>query len=174
MGTVLIVDDEAGIRDGLARAVGSKGHKAVLAATLGEAREALRAGECDCVLRDVRLPDGDGLDLLREIRSRPGAETPVIMATAYGDSERTIAAMRDGAFEYLTKPFDLPHLLETVDRAVITVTANCTPNPRDWPIPGDVLAFYDAAGGFLGTGRDLLRVALQLLGGRGGLIDARG
>lgn len=118
MGTVLIVDDEAGIRDGLARAVGSKGHKAVLAANLGEAREALRAGECDCVLLDVRLPDGDGLDLLREIRGRPGAETPVIMATAYGDSPRAIAAMKAGAFEYITKPFDLAVLLDAVARAV--------------------------------------------------------
>jgi DNA-binding NtrC family response regulator len=70
------------------------------------------------VLLDIRLRDGDGLELLREIRAGEQRDVPVIVATAYGDSERTIRAMRDGAFDYLTKPFDLPALLATVERAV--------------------------------------------------------
>jgi DNA-binding NtrC family response regulator len=118
MATVLIVDDEPGVREGLVRAVASKGHRTVAAASLAEAREALEREEHDCVLLDVRLKDGDGLDLLREMRSGPHRETPVIMATAYGDSERTIQAMKAGAFEYVTKPFDLPVLLDAVERAV--------------------------------------------------------
>ncbi len=118
MGNVLVVDDEAAIRDGLARAVGSKGHRAVLAGSVREARSALGAHDVDCVLLDVRLQDGDGLDLLRELRAGPHAETPVIMATAYGDSPRAIAAMKAGAFEYVTKPFDLPLLLDAVERAI--------------------------------------------------------
>jgi DNA-binding NtrC family response regulator len=69
-------------------------------------------------LLDLRLKDGSGLDLLRELRGGPHKSVPVIVATAYGDSERTIQAMRDGAFEYLTKPFDLPQLLKTIERAV--------------------------------------------------------
>ncbi len=72
----------------------------------------------DCILLDIRLKDGDGLDLLQEIRRGDHRDVPVIVATAYGDSERTIRAMRDGAFDYLTKPFDLPVLLATVERAV--------------------------------------------------------
>ena len=60
------------------------------------------------MLLDIRLRDGDGLDLLRELRAGAQRDVPVIVATAYGDSERTIRAMRDGAFDYLTKPFDLP------------------------------------------------------------------
>src|ERR1700722_8763205 len=99
MGVVLVVDDEPGIRDGLARAVASKGHEAVVASGLAEARARLHEREVDCVLLDIRLKDGDGLDLLREIRGG-ASETPVIMATAYGDSPRAIAAMKAGAFEY--------------------------------------------------------------------------
>ena len=118
MATVLIVDDEPGVREGLVRAVASKGHRTVAAASLGEARAALEREELDCVLLDVRLRDGDGLDLLREMRAGLHRETPVIMATAYGDSERTIHAMKSGAFEYVTKPFDLPVLLDAVERAV--------------------------------------------------------
>src|ERR1700722_69408 len=118
MGTVLIVDDESGIREGLVRAVASKGHRTVPAASLEEGRAAIAREHLDCILLDVRLKDGDGLDLLRELRGGPHRETPVIMATAYGDSERTIEAMKAGAFEYVTTPFDLPALLSAVERAV--------------------------------------------------------
>jgi DNA-binding NtrC family response regulator len=117
MTTVLIVDDEKSIREGLTRAIARAGHQTVAAANLAEARAALARGSIDCVLLDIRLPDGDGLGLLAEIR-RDQPRVPVIMATAYGDSERAIAAMSAGAFEYLTKPFDFDALLATVGRAV--------------------------------------------------------
>ena len=122
MSKVLIVEDEKGVRDGLARAVEKIGHEPVSAAGLVQAREALQNHRVDCVLLDIRLKDGDGLTLLREIRGGNQSDAPVIVATAYGDSERTIQAMRDGAFDYLTKPFDLALLLSTVDRAIKQVT----------------------------------------------------
>ncbi|HEX3345134.1 MAG TPA: sigma-54 dependent transcriptional regulator [Polyangiaceae bacterium] len=118
MARVLIVDDEPGVREGLVRAVASRGHRTVAASSLEEARAALEREELDCVLLDVRLKDGDGLDLLREMRAGLQRDTPVIMATAYGDSGRTIDAMKSGAFEYVTKPFDLPVLLDAVERAL--------------------------------------------------------
>ena len=118
MGIILVVEDERSVREGLVRAVESRQHRAVACPGLAEARAALTHEEVDCVLLDMRLKDGDGLDLLREIRSGAAKETPVIMATAYGDSERTIAAMKAGAFEYVTKPFDLEMLLGAVGRAV--------------------------------------------------------
>jgi DNA-binding NtrC family response regulator len=118
MGSVLIVDDDPGVRAGLVRAVAGVGHRALPVDGLAAARDALAREELDCVLLDIRLKDGDGIDLLREMRSGPHRETPVIMATAYGDSERTIQAMKAGAFEYVTKPFDLPVLLDAVGRAV--------------------------------------------------------
>ncbi len=93
------------------------GYEALTAAGITEARAHL-AREPDCVLLDIRLKDGDGLDFLKELRAGAQHDVPVIVATAYGDSERTIRAMRDGAFDYLTKPFHLALLLATVERAV--------------------------------------------------------
>jgi DNA-binding NtrC family response regulator len=115
---VLIVEDERGLREGLAGAVERLGCRALPAPGLREARELLSEHGVDCILLDIRLKDGDGLDLLAELRAGALREIPVIVATAYGDSERTIRAMRDGAFDYVTKPFDLPALLITVQRAI--------------------------------------------------------
>jgi two-component system, NtrC family, response regulator AtoC len=115
---VLIVEDEPGLREGLVGAVETLGYRALPAPGLAEARRVFAAEPPDCVLLDIRLKDGDGLDYLAELRAGPHRDVPVIVSTAYGDSERTIRAMRDGAFDYLTKPFDLPALLVTVQRAV--------------------------------------------------------
>ena len=116
--SILIVEDEPGLREGLVGAIETLGYRAIPAPGLGEARRVFAAGAPDCVLLDIRLKDGDGLDFLAELRAGAHRDVPVIVATAYGDSERTIRAMRDGAFDYLTKPFDLPALLVTVQRAV--------------------------------------------------------
>jgi DNA-binding NtrC family response regulator len=118
MSQVLIVEDERGVREGLGAAVERLGHQAVLVPGIAQARDALSSNNIECVLLDIRLKDGDGLSLLKEMRGGAYRDIPVIVASAYGDSERTIAAMRDGAFEYLTKPFDLPEFLATVDRAI--------------------------------------------------------
>jgi DNA-binding NtrC family response regulator len=118
MTTILIVDDERGVREGLVRAVESAGHTAVAAAGIAEARSTLASRKIDCMLLDVRLKDGDGLAFLAEIRRSEHKDVPVIMATAYGDSERTIEAMKSGAFDYVTKPFDLTALLDTIARAL--------------------------------------------------------
>jgi two-component system response regulator AtoC len=115
-GAVLIVEDEAGLREGLASLVEAMGHRPLTAAGVVEARKV--QSPVDCVLLDIRLRDGDGLDYLRELRQGPRRDVPVVMLTAYGDSERTIRAMRDGAFDYLTKPFELPVLRATIERAL--------------------------------------------------------
>jgi DNA-binding NtrC family response regulator len=114
MGKVLIVEDERRVRDGLARALASRGHEAVSVANLADARRALADAALGCVLLDLHLPDGDGLDLLTELP----AGLPVIVATASAESDRAILAMRGGAFEYVTKPFDLPELMAAVARAL--------------------------------------------------------
>jgi DNA-binding NtrC family response regulator len=132
---VLIVEDEAAIREGLAAAVRRLGLHPVLAGGVREARAALAEHVPACVLLDMRLDDGDGLELLRELKRGPRRGVPVIIATAYGDGERTIAAMRDGAFDYLTKPFDLPVLLATVERAAKQQAA--TPAALEAEPPGD-------------------------------------
>src|SRR4051812_24304528 len=118
MSVVLIVEDEPGLRDGLASVVKAMGMQPVAVAGLAEARATAPRQPIDCVLLDIRLRDGDGLDFLRELRAGPAHDVPVVVVTAYGDSERTIRAMRDGAFDYLTKPFELPVLKDTIARAV--------------------------------------------------------
>ncbi|MFO0630924.1 MAG: response regulator [Polyangiales bacterium] len=116
MARVLVVDDERGVREGLCRALASAGHEAVPASSVAEARLRFAEG-VDCALLDVRLKDGDGIALLEELRGGGDFDVPVVIATAYGDSDRAIRAMRAGAFDYVTKPFDLPALLEVVARA---------------------------------------------------------
>jgi DNA-binding NtrC family response regulator len=114
--SVLIVEDEAGLRETLLRAARSVGLEATAVEGVARARAALEQGIPSCVLLDIRLRDGDGLEFLGELQAGHPS-LPVIMATAYGDSERTIAAMKGGAFDYLTKPFDLELLTTTLLRA---------------------------------------------------------
>jgi DNA-binding response OmpR family regulator len=118
MSTVLIVEDEPGLRAGLVAAVQSLGSRALSASGLAAARQLLRSESVDCVLLDIRLRDGDGLSLLTELQEGPHRDVPVIVATAYGDGERKQRALGEGAFEYLIKPFDFPLLLGTLKRAL--------------------------------------------------------
>ncbi|MFO0649465.1 MAG: sigma-54 dependent transcriptional regulator [Polyangiales bacterium] len=118
MATVLVIDDERGVREGLCRAVTAAGHRAIPAAGVAEARAAIAKDAPDCVLLDVRLKDGDGIAFLSELKGGLAPDAPVIMATAYGDSERTIGAMKGGAFDYVTKPSTSPAPFATVERAV--------------------------------------------------------
>ena len=161
MSTVLIVEDEAGLRAGLVAAVQTLNCRALSAPGLEAARLYLGTEHVDCVLLDIRLRDGDGLSLLEELRRGPHRDIPVIVATAYGDSERTIRAMRDGAFDYLTKPFDFPLLLGTVERAIKQRTLAQTLSAATPPL---------ARGGLVGTSAAML--AIWKLIGRAAASDA--
>jgi DNA-binding NtrC family response regulator len=119
---VLVIDDERVVRDGLVAALVQAGFAPRAVESLRSAREAIAEREPECVLLDIRLKDGDGLVFLDELR-RERPHLPVVMATAYGDSERTIAAMKRGAFNYVTKPFDLDALTAILARAVATPRA---------------------------------------------------
>jgi DNA-binding NtrC family response regulator len=113
---VLIVDDDRTIRQALALALEEAGYDSLAAGGVEDARNQLAHGDFNAVLLDIHLKDGDGLRFLDDLR-RDAPRLPVIMATAYGDSEHTIYAMKAGAFEYVTKPFDLDALLASVARA---------------------------------------------------------
>jgi DNA-binding NtrC family response regulator len=117
MPCILVVDDDRTIREALASTLEEAGYAVLAADGVGTARTELAKGRVDAVLLDIRLRDGDGLVFLGELR-RAAPQMPVIMATAYGDSDRTISAMKAGAFDYVTKPFDLDLLLASVARAV--------------------------------------------------------
>ncbi len=113
---VLIVDDEEGIRRGLLRLFEREGFSAFAAEDAASALAVVRDRVLDAAVLDVRLKGGEkGTDLLLELKKRD-ADLPVIMVTGYGSVESAVAAMRDGAADYILKPIDNAHLLETVRR----------------------------------------------------------
>ena len=104
MATILIVDDDAALRDGLAETVRDLGHEPRSAASGREALGILASDRIDGMLLDLRMPGGmDGIEVLRRVRARDQAP-PIVVLTAFASAENTIEAMRLGAFDHLTKP----------------------------------------------------------------------
>ncbi|QLA17793.1 sigma-54-dependent transcriptional regulator [Desulfolutivibrio sulfoxidireducens] len=103
MGNVLIIDDDHDIRDALTRVVKRLGHQANTAATLDEGRRLAEAGDVDVVFLDVRMPDGNGLDAIADIRMTASAPE-VIVITGWGEADGAERAMRQGAWDYIEKP----------------------------------------------------------------------
>ncbi len=118
---ILIVDDEAAIRSSLLEALSAEGYDAEIAET-GEAALAKCHGSTyDLVVTDLRLPGVSGLEILQAMRNQ-GNATPVIMMTAYGDVDTAVQAMRDGAYDFIPKPFKLGTIKKQV-RAALRATA---------------------------------------------------
>ena len=109
MKRILIVDDEQSMREMLAILLKKEGLEVHSAGSRSEAAETLRRGPVDLVLTDVKLPDGDGLEILRHVKSG-SPETAVVVMTAYGTSEMAVAARKLGAEAYILKPFDVDEL----------------------------------------------------------------
>lgn len=114
---LLIVDDEASLRDFLSIAFEEDGFRVTSAASLADARQLLQRHAPDIVLCDLMMPDGSGLDLLREVKSSD-ASVPVIMITAYTSAKSAIDALKAGAHDYIAKPFDVEELKIIVRKAV--------------------------------------------------------
>ena len=114
--TVWVVDDDRSIRWVLEKALRQAGMEVTTFAGGGGVLERLEGGPPDVVVSDIRMPDRDGLELLREIGSR-FPDLPVIIMTAYSDLDSAVAAYQGGAFEYLPKPFDVDEAVELVRRA---------------------------------------------------------
>ncbi len=120
-GKVLIVDDEKTFRLVAQAALSAEGYEVLIASSGGQGLESARASRPEVVVLDRNLPDADGLAVLQTLRSEGGADAPsVIMATAYGEVENAVQALKAGAFDYLTKPLQLPDLVVTVRRAFET------------------------------------------------------
>ncbi len=115
--TVLVVDDEADIRELLELTLLRMGLAVESAASVGEAHALLRAKQFDLCLTDMRLPDGEGLDLVRYIGEHC-SDLPVAVITAYGSAENAVAALKAGAFDYLSKPVSLEDLRTLVKSAL--------------------------------------------------------
>lgn len=124
---VLVVDDEADIRELVDLTLSRMGLAADCAGSVGEARALLEGQRYQLCLTDMRLPDGEGLELVRLIGERY-RETPVAVITAYGSAENAVAALKAGAFDYLAKPVALDQLRTLIKSAIELPTPACGRN----------------------------------------------
>jgi DNA-binding NtrC family response regulator len=116
-GSILVVDDESEIREGLELLLASEGYGVSSAGTGASGLAKLEEHPYDLLLLDVSLPDRNGLDLLREIRLRD-PQLSVVLITAYGSIDMARAAFKSGAMDYITKPWSNDELLAQVAQAV--------------------------------------------------------
>ena len=114
---ILIVDDEASIRDMLAFFFHKRGFEVLTASNFTEGQASTMRSTPDLVLCDIKMPDGNGLDLLRKVKA-DSPKTPVIMITAHTSTADAIEAMKAGAVDYIAKPFNIEELGLIVDRAL--------------------------------------------------------
>jgi two-component system response regulator AtoC len=113
---VLLIDDDLGTRDLLKEVLQKEGYTIDEAKTGQEALTQARAFPFDVVLADLRLPDVDGIEVLRTLHALD-SDLPVIVMTAFGSMETAVEAIRDGAYDYISKPFNLTEVRLTVRRA---------------------------------------------------------
>jgi len=115
--TVLVVDDEPFNLDLLEQELSDRGYAVVRAAGGVEALEKVTTRSPQLVILDYLMPDMDGIEVLKRLR-RDGVDVPVIMVTAHGTIEKAVEAMKHGATDFITKPFDADHLAFTVAKAL--------------------------------------------------------
>src|SRR5512138_2171183 len=115
MPRVLLVDDEPSVRAALKELVQGRGWEPLVAASAAEALDLV--DRADAVVTDFSMPDMDGMELLRAVRERDES-LPVILLTAHGSERLAVRAIKAGAYEYVTKPFDLEEILLALERAL--------------------------------------------------------
>ena len=116
-GNLLLVDDDKSILESMADYLRSLGHRTETAMTVNDALSRMAEYPFDVVITDVNLPDADGFQLLETAR-RKHPETAIILFTGYGSIDGAVAAIREGAFDYLTKPLIDEELVLSIDRAL--------------------------------------------------------
>jgi DNA-binding NtrC family response regulator len=125
---VLVVDDEAAMRTALEASFRRNGWSVATAAGAGEALAKFREAPCPLVLTDVRMPDGDGLQVMHGVREL-APETAVIFLTAYGTVTEAVRAIQEGACDYLMKPVSFDKLRETAERVLSAAHASRNTKP---------------------------------------------
>src|SRR4051812_44937646 len=131
---VLVVDDEPDIRELLERTLIKMGLGVASVGSVAEAKARLKAERFDLCLTDMRLSDGEGLELVRYIAAL-GVDLPVAVITAFGSAENAVAALKAGAFDYVSKPVGLEQLRALVRSALSLPGAEA--RPRDQRLLGD-------------------------------------
>jgi two-component system response regulator PilR (NtrC family) len=106
---ILVVDDEPSMREMLAIMLFKEGYEVMVAESRAAAARVFAQGPVDMVVTDVKLPDGDGIEILRHVKAA-SPQTVVVVMTAFGSTETAVAALKLGAHDYLVKPFDVEEL----------------------------------------------------------------
>ncbi len=116
-GRILVVDDEPAIRESLEELLALESYQVDTAENAGEGLKRLEGSSYDLVLLDLMMPDRSGMEMLRDLRDRD-RDTPVFMITAYGSVEVAVEALKSGASDYFSKPWDNEKLLIEIDRMI--------------------------------------------------------
>ncbi len=117
MDQILVVDDEQSMRDFLSILLRKEGYGVDACGDVSSARRSLRKAEYDLVVTDLKMPGGDGLDILRAAKES-SSDTEVVVITAFATAETAVEAMKRGAYDYLTKPFKVDEIKLTVQKAL--------------------------------------------------------
>ena len=139
MATILVVDDELGIRALLSEILTDEGHTVELAENAAQARQVRESLRPDLVLLDIWMPDVDGVTLLKEWSASGMLSMPVIMMSGHGTIDTAVEATKVGASAFLEKPITLQKLLRAVDQALVKPTQRSAPaqkNSRSDLMPG--------------------------------------
>jgi DNA-binding NtrC family response regulator len=115
---ILVIDDEADIREGLELLLTGENYQVDLAENATSGLQRFEAGHYDLVLLDLMMPDRSGMEVLADIRERD-KDTPIFMLTAYGSVEVAVRALKNGANDYFAKPWDNEKLLVEIDRMIL-------------------------------------------------------
>jgi two-component system response regulator RegA len=130
--TLLLLDDDAPLRNRLGRALESRGFEVTLVESVADALASLRVSQPAFAVLDMRLEDGSGLRVVEALRdARPDAR--VVMLTGYGNIATAVAAVKAGAVDYLSKPADA----DDVVKALLAAAAGVAPAPPDNPMSAD-------------------------------------
>ncbi len=175
--SILIVDDELSMREFLKILLEKDGHEVIAAADGASALELAARHEFDLAISDIRMPGMSGLDLLAELKkNRPGL--PVILVTAFASPDDAVTAMKNGAFDYITKPFNVEEIKEVIRAATSRKTNDQPSQPAELfpdiigqspemlkifdlikriaPAPANVLIYGES-----GTGKELVAKAIH-------------
>ena len=125
MARILLVEDDVSFCTMLSTFLQKKQYEVETAFTAGDAYALLESQQFDLVISDVRLPDGEGLEILQEVKKK-NPSRQVIMMTGYAEIEMAVRAMKEGAFDYIEKPFRPEMILQTIEKALDTDSSSVT------------------------------------------------
>ncbi len=148
MPSILVVDDELSMREFLGILLKKEGYEVNTAADASSAIDLIQNQNFDLVISDIKMPGLGGLSLLEKIKEMNNS-TPVIMITAYASPENAVIAMKNGAFDYITKPFKVDEIIKIIKSAI-----SASPTTSVDPIPPTTDSFE----GIIGNSQEMLKI----------------